>query len=43
VRAGSTIAQSVEISGPLGPLFGAQVTNNFVPVLDDLAAAAEAV
>jgi hypothetical protein len=36
VRAGSTIAQSVEISGPLGPLFGALMGAQ-------IAAAAEAV
>lgn len=43
---GSTIAQSVAISGPLGFLFGAMMGNemakHFVPVLDDLARAAEA-
>jgi hypothetical protein len=44
--AGSTIAQSVALSGPLAflfaPLLGAQLARNFVPVLDGLAAAAEA-
>jgi uncharacterized protein YndB with AHSA1/START domain len=43
---GSTIAQNVAISGPLGFLFGAMMGNemakHFVPVLDDLARAAEA-
>lgn len=43
---GSTIAQSVAMSGPLGFLFGAMMGNemakHFVPVLDDLAHAAEA-
>jgi uncharacterized protein YndB with AHSA1/START domain len=43
---GSTIAQSVVISGPLGFLFGAMMGNemskHFVPVLDDLARAAQA-
>jgi hypothetical protein len=43
---GSTVAQSVAISGPLafifGPLIGPQMASHFVPVLDDLAAAAEA-
>jgi uncharacterized protein YndB with AHSA1/START domain len=44
--AGSTIAQSVGFSGPLaflwGPLMGSQMATHFVPVLDDLASAAEA-
>jgi uncharacterized protein YndB with AHSA1/START domain len=44
--AGSTIAQNVAISGPLafivGPLMGATMASHFVPVLDDLAGAAEA-
>ena len=43
---GSTIAQSVAITGPLafivGPLMGKMMASHFVPVLDDLAAAAEA-
>jgi Polyketide cyclase / dehydrase and lipid transport len=43
---GSIIAQSVAFSGPLafvfGPLLGPQMAEHFVPVLDDLAAAAEA-
>jgi uncharacterized protein YndB with AHSA1/START domain len=43
---GSTIAQTVAVSGPLaflfGPLMGEQMASHFVPVLDDLAAAAEA-
>lgn len=43
---GSTISQSVAFSGPLaflfGPLFGPQMATHFVPVLEDLAAAAEA-
>jgi uncharacterized protein YndB with AHSA1/START domain len=43
---GSTIAQSVAFSGPLGFLFGAMMGNemarHFKPVLDDLARAAEA-
>lgn len=43
--AGSIISQSVGFSGPLaflfGPLFGPQMATHFVPVLDDLAAAAE--
>ena len=43
---GSTISQSVAFSGPLaflvGPLLGPQMANHFVPVLDDLASAAEA-
>jgi uncharacterized protein YndB with AHSA1/START domain len=43
---GSTIAQSIAFSGPLafvfGPLLGEQLANHFVPVLDGLAAAAEA-
>ncbi|MBC5809256.1 MAG: SRPBCC family protein [Candidatus Eremiobacteraeota bacterium] len=42
---GSTIAQSVAISGPLaflfGPLMGAKMADHFIPVLDDLASAAE--
>ena len=42
---GSTIRQSVAFSGPLGgvfgPLIGPQMAKHFVPVLDDLAAAAE--
>lgn len=42
---GSRIAQSVEISGPLGflfgPMMGNQMAQHFVPVLDDLARAAE--
>jgi uncharacterized protein YndB with AHSA1/START domain len=45
-NAGSVISQSVAFSGPLaflfGPLLGPQMANHFVPVLDDLAAAAEA-
>jgi uncharacterized protein YndB with AHSA1/START domain len=44
--AGTTISQSIALSGPLaflfGPLLGPQVANHFVPVLDDLAKAAEA-
>ena len=43
---GSTIAQSVAFSGPLafivGPLMGKMMASHFVPVLDDLAGAAEA-
>jgi uncharacterized protein YndB with AHSA1/START domain len=43
---GSTIAQSVAISGPLAfifaPLMGKMMASHFVPVLDDLAGAAEA-
>ena len=43
---GSTIAQRVAFSGPLAFLAGALMVNemasHFVPVLDDLAAAAEA-
>jgi Polyketide cyclase / dehydrase and lipid transport len=43
---GSTISQSVSFSGPLSflfrPLLGTQLARNFVPVLDGLAAAAEA-
>jgi len=43
---GSTVAQSVAFSGPLafvfGPLLGKEIASHFVPVLDDLAAAAEA-
>jgi uncharacterized protein YndB with AHSA1/START domain len=42
---GSRIAQSVEIDGPLafifGPLMGNQMAKHFIPVLDDLAHAAE--
>jgi hypothetical protein len=42
---GSTIAQKVSMSGPLGSLFGAlmgnQMAQHFVPVLDDLARSAE--
>jgi len=42
---GSKISQSVAIEGPLGFLFGPMLGNemakHFVPVLDDLAAAAE--
>lgn len=42
---GSTIAQNVAITGPLGFLFGAMMGNemakHFVPVLDDLARTAE--
>jgi uncharacterized protein YndB with AHSA1/START domain len=42
---GSTIAQNVAIGGPLGFLFGPMMGNemakHFVPVLDDLARAAE--
>lgn len=42
---GATIAQSVEFSGPLaflyGPMMGKQMASHFVPVLDDLARAAE--
>lgn len=42
---GSTIGQSAAFAGPLafvwGPLMGAQMAPHFVPVLDDLAAAAE--
>ena len=43
---GSKIAQNVEISGPLGfifgPMMGNEMAKHFVPVLDDLARAAEA-
>jgi hypothetical protein len=43
---GSTIAQSVAVSGPLafivGPMMGPMMASHFVPVLDDLAGAAEA-
>jgi uncharacterized protein YndB with AHSA1/START domain len=43
---GSKIAQSVTISGPLAPMFGAmmgkEMAKHFVPVLDDLARAVEA-
>lgn len=42
---GSTIAQSVTISGPLaflfGPMMGNEMAKHFVPVLDDLAKTAE--
>ncbi|MBV8368745.1 MAG: SRPBCC family protein [Candidatus Eremiobacteraeota bacterium] len=42
---GSMVSQSVALNGPLaflwGPLMGAQMANHFVPVLDDLAKAAE--
>ncbi len=42
---GSMVSQSVALAGPLaflwGPLMGAQMANHFVPVLDDLARAAE--
>jgi hypothetical protein len=42
---GSTIAQSVAITGPLaflfGPMIGNEMAKHFVPVLDDLARAAE--
>jgi uncharacterized protein YndB with AHSA1/START domain len=42
---GSTIAQHVAISGPLaflvGPMMGSEMAKHFVPVLDDLARAAE--
>lgn len=45
-ESGSTIAQSVAFSGPLGFLFAAMMGNemskHFVPVLDDLARTAEA-
>ncbi len=45
-ESGSTIAQSAQFSGPLaflfGPLIGPQMAPRFVPVLDDLAVAAEA-
>jgi uncharacterized protein YndB with AHSA1/START domain len=43
---GSRIAQYVAISGPLaflfGPMMGTEMAKQFVPVLDDLAGAAEA-
>ncbi len=43
---GSTIAQNVEISGPLafifGPMMGNEMAKHFVPVLDDLAHTAQA-
>ncbi|MGA2758881.1 MAG: SRPBCC family protein [Candidatus Cybelea sp.] len=43
---GSEIAQRVTISGPLGPILGAmmgkEMAKHFIPVLDDLARAAEA-
>jgi len=42
---GSTIAQNVTISGPMAFLFGPmgkEMAKHFVPVLDDLARAAEA-
>jgi hypothetical protein len=43
--AGSTIAQSVAITGPLGfifgPMMGGEMVKHFVPVLDDLARTAE--
>jgi hypothetical protein len=43
---GSMIGQSVTFSGPLafafGPMMGGMMADHFVPVLDDLAAAAEA-
>lgn len=42
---GSRIAQAVEIAGPLGfvfgPMMGREMAKHFVPVLDDLARAAE--
>jgi len=42
---GSTIAQNVAITGPLafifGPMMGNEMAKHFVPVLDDLARAAE--
>lgn len=42
---GSTIAQSVAITGALGflfgPMMGSEMARHFVPVLDDLARAAE--
>jgi hypothetical protein len=42
---GSTIAQHAEIAGPLGfifgPMMGNEMAKHFVPVLDDLARAAE--
>jgi uncharacterized protein YndB with AHSA1/START domain len=42
---GSKIAQSVTFGGPLafiaGPLMGNELKNHFIPVLDDLAKAAE--
>ncbi|HTA39995.1 MAG TPA: SRPBCC family protein, partial [Candidatus Acidoferrales bacterium] len=43
---GSTIAQHAAIAGPLGfifgPVMGNEMAKHFVPVLDDLARAAEA-
>jgi uncharacterized protein YndB with AHSA1/START domain len=43
---GSKIAQSVTISGPLAPILGrmmgTEMAKHFIPVLDDLAHAAEA-
>lgn len=43
---GSTIAQSIAISGPLaflvGQMMGKEMAKHFVPVLDDVARAAEA-
>ncbi|MGC1381705.1 MAG: SRPBCC family protein [Candidatus Baltobacteraceae bacterium] len=43
--AGSKIAQSVAFAGPLafifGPMMGKEMAKHFVPVLDDLARAAE--
>lgn len=42
---GSTISQSIAITGPLaflvGPMMGNEMAKHFVPVLDDLARAAE--
>lgn len=42
---GSTIAQSVTFTGPLafiaGPLMGNELKSHFIPVLNDLAKAAE--
>jgi hypothetical protein len=42
---GSTISQNVAIAGPLaflfGPMMGNEMAKHFVPVLDDLARAAE--
>jgi hypothetical protein len=42
---GSMIAQNVAITGPLaflfGPMMGNEMAKHFVPVLDDLARAAE--
>ena len=44
-RSGSTIAESVAITGPLaflfGPMMGNEMAKHFVPVLDDLARTAE--